>query len=62
MHIYCLYKVDQGDFEDMEIVPEKMSTISRITETQSPVMSLYYKQDDNQVSLINPNNTSLLRS
>ena len=55
-------KVDQGDFEDMEIVPEKMSTISRITETQAPVMSLYYKQDDNQVSLINPNNTSLLLS
>ena len=42
-----LPEVDQGGV--VEEVPDSVSTISRITDTQAPVMSLYYKQDDNEV-------------
>ena len=45
-----LPEVDQGADGVVEDVPDQVSAISRITDTQTPVMSLYYKQDDNQVS------------
>ena len=45
-----LPEVDQGADGVVEDVPDQVSAISRIADTQTPVMSLYYKQDDNQVS------------
>ena len=45
-----LPEVDQGGEGVVEEVPDNVSAISRIADTQAPVMSLYYKQDNNQVS------------
>ena len=45
-----LPEVDQDGDGVVEDVPDNMSAISRIADTQTPVMSLYYKQDNNQVS------------
>ena len=40
--LYCTVQVEE--------VPANVASISRLADTQPPVMSLYYQQEDNQVT------------
>ena len=52
LKLFYRQEADDEDEDDIEVldIPENITQIKTIADEQSPVMSLYYKQSDNQAN------------